>query len=340
MNYTELDDGSLMVDMKAKIAEILSQVPCSLRTTKTPFDNSLGSVTSGRGPTCPRGFSKDVELGDLTEVEKWLLKEYSSVVGMVGWPAKMCRPDIAQAFSMLSRALHDPQPQHARFLRQLLAYLQGTNDLALVLRKPSSESCGPMGGSNKCYRQCLHCTYDLVGYSDSNFKDKLDDEWRATTGFCWYYGGILVAWRAKRQDMTLDSTFKVEMLAAHVAFMEGEWLCNLLRKQHLTPDGPVRFYCDNAAVIFTLNKEIEEWKRTHLLPKFFQCRQLIKLGYFDPHHIPGLDNVADIFTKGLSHCEFVKHRLTLGVEPSKFKTMMSLARAAYPHWLLDRFARS
>lgn len=149
----------------------------------------------------------------------------------------------------------------------------------------------------------------------------------------------MITWRAKRQDTPFDSTFKVEMLAAHAAFMEGEWLVNLLRELEFIREEPQRFYCDNAATIFTLNKEIEEWRKTHLLPRFFLCRWLIKQGYFDPHHIPGVDNVADIFTKGLGRAVFEGHRRALGIVVTKFNTLMSVARAAYPHWLLDRFGR-
>ena len=123
---------------------------------------------------------------DLTPQEKYLLKNYSSVVGMVDWPAKMCRPDLSQAFSMLSRALHKPEPHHARFLAKLMCYCNYTRDSVLVLQRPSdSDANGDLSDLSVMLR--------LVGYSDSNYCDKNDERFRATTGYCWLLGGLSAA---------------------------------------------------------------------------------------------------------------------------------------------------
>jgi hypothetical protein len=322
MNYMMLDDGSMTIDMRAKIDEMLSTIPFEIRTSRLPFDGSLGRLTTGRKCDCPESWDRDVLVGDLTPVEKWLLKNYSSVVGMVGWPAKMCRPDLAQAFSMLSRNLASPEPCHARFLAKLMCYCNYTKDTVLLLRKPS-----PADGDDRDFADCS-AKFDLVGYSDSNYADKLDDRWRATTGYCWMLEGLVVSWKAKRQDVTGDSTFKVEMLAAHAAFSEGVWLRELANELGLIDISyPSQFWCDNKSTIFTLNSETMSWKQTHLTTKFFACKDQIDAGHFVPDHIAGLDNPADMFTKGLDLQSFNKHCQTIGLRAAsaQFQAVAALA---------------
>ena len=48
MNYTRLDDGSLCLDMRAKIAEIIDFIPHSLKGKRQPFNNSSSYGASRR----------------------------------------------------------------------------------------------------------------------------------------------------------------------------------------------------------------------------------------------------------------------------------------------------
>ena len=77
-------------------------------------------------------------LADLTTLEKELLNKYSSVVGSIGFPAKMCSPELSQAYSMLSRNLADPQPVDARNLRRLLHYVYHHMDEVFTMRRPEN----------------------------------------------------------------------------------------------------------------------------------------------------------------------------------------------------------
>ena len=232
-------------------------------------------------------YDRDVELEDLTPLEKWLLKNYSSIVGMVGWPAKMCRPDLAQAFSMLSRSLASPLPCHARFLAKLMNYCNYTRDKVFILQVSDSTDFTD-----------AKTLLTLVGYSDSNYADKLDERWRATTGYCWMLSGLVVSWKSKRQDTTSDSTFKAEMIAVHAAFGEGRWLRDLCGELSLIDSSePSQFWCDNKATIFALNQETMAWKQSHMATKFFACSDDVLDGYFVPDHIDGVDNPSDMFTK-------------------------------------------
>ena len=118
--------------------------------------------------------------------------------------------------------------------------------------------------------------------------------------------------RAAQLLEVATSTFQAEMLAAHAAFVEGMWIMNLLKEMELIPESySCPFFCDNQAVVSTSKKPPEDWTRNHLNTKYFQCSEHVQAGHFLPAHIPGKDNPADIFTKGLDVASFCKHRDTL-----------------------------
>ena len=76
MNYTELEDGSLVVDMKAKIAEMLGSIPFDFRTSRVAFDDSLSTIKTGLKRDNPGSYEREVSVGDLTPAEKYLLQNY------------------------------------------------------------------------------------------------------------------------------------------------------------------------------------------------------------------------------------------------------------------------
>ena len=90
---------------------------------------------------------------------------------------------------------------------------------------------------------------------------------------------------------------------------------------------PSQFWCDNKSTIFTLNSETMSWKQTHLTTKFFACKDQIDAGHFVPDHIAGLDNPADMFTKGLDLQSFNKHCQTIGLRAAsaQFQAVAALA---------------
>lgn len=322
MNYTELDDGALVIEMKAKIAEMLGSIPYEFRASRVAFDDSLSRIKTGLKRDNLDSYEREVLMEDLSPLEKYLLKNYSSVVGMVGWPAKMCRPDFAQAYSMLSRNLASPGPVDARFLSKLMSYAHSSRDSAMVMSFDNPDPAIDFSD--------LRVKLKLVGYSDSNYADKLDARWRATTGFCWFLETICVSWRAKRQDVTADSTFKAEMLAAHAAFVEGAWLRDLCVELRLIDEKePSRFWCDNKSTIFCLCSETMSWKQSHLATKFFACADKIDEGYFLPDHVDGADNPADMFTKGLPAGPLEKHSWTVGLRRLAKSAYVAVRRARF-----------
>ena len=85
----------------------------------------------------------------------------------------------------------------------------------------------------------------LMGFTDSNYGDQKDKEYRATAGYCFFLSGILISYRAKREDTTATSTFEAEMQAAYMGIEEGLWLKHVLEEVEIVDKAPVPLFCDN-----------------------------------------------------------------------------------------------
>ena len=118
--------------MVAKFHEMFRELPQFMiaefqksRVINTPADTTAMHIR------------RQLQYGQLTDSEKWLIENYRSIVGKIGWPAKCVRPDLSQTFSMLSRALADPQPCDARTLRKALQYIYHHQDEPMEMKRPS-----------------------------------------------------------------------------------------------------------------------------------------------------------------------------------------------------------
>ena len=153
----------------------------------------------------------------------------------------------------------------------------------------------------------------LMGFTDSNYGDQKDTEFRATSGYCFFLSGILISYRAKRQDTTATSTFEAEMQAAYMGIEEGLWLKHVLEEVEIIEKASVPLFCDNNTLVLNMNRLPEDCNRTHICTKYFKSSALCRDGTFDCHHIPGEFNPSDIFTKGLPVPTFERYRnLLLG----------------------------
>ena len=176
---------------------------------------------------------------------------YGSIVGSIGWPAKQCYPHFCQAYSMLSRNVAEPRPCDARALKRILQYIYHHLDEAFYIVKP-----------DQFFNEKF---MSLIIFSDSNYGDQKDREYRATSGYVIFLCGILISWRSKRQDTTSTSTFEAEMQACYTGTEQALYLRNLLIEQELIdPNIPSPVFCDNETLVLNANKLPEDCTRVHI----------------------------------------------------------------------------
>ncbi|KAK4384959.1 hypothetical protein Sango_2619900 [Sesamum angolense] len=81
------------------------------------------------------------------------------------------------------------------------------------------------------------------------------------------------------------------------AVCELLWLLYFLRALQIPFTTPVPFWCDNKAAIHITANPVFHERTKHLDIDCHLVRDQFKLGFILPSHVPGRDQLADIFTK-------------------------------------------
>ncbi|XP_074578540.1 secreted RxLR effector protein 161-like [Curcuma longa] len=118
-------------------------------------------------------------------------KLYRSAIGSLLY-LTASRPDILFAVGMCARYQSCAKESHLSAVKRILRYLKGTQNVGLWY--PRTE------------------TFDLVGYSDSDYAGcKLDR--KSTSGGCQFLGSSLVSWMSRKQHCVALSTIEAEYIA-------------------------------------------------------------------------------------------------------------------------------
>ncbi|XP_057997750.1 secreted RxLR effector protein 161-like [Hevea brasiliensis] len=137
------------------------------------------------------------------------------------------RPDIHFSVCLGARFQSCPKESHLIAVKRIFKCLIGTHSIGLW------------------YPKCD--TFDLVGYSDSDFAGSRLDR-KSTSGTCQFLGHALVSWRSKKQTSVTFSTAEVEYIAAGSCVAQILWMKQQLEDFAIKVDH-VRIRCDNTSAI-------------------------------------------------------------------------------------------
>ncbi|GJV98896.1 putative ribonuclease H-like domain-containing protein [Tanacetum coccineum] len=148
------------------------------------------------------GFTKVKTASTPTETQKPLLKDkdgeemdvhmYRSMIGSLMYLTSS-RPDIMFAVCACARYQVNPKVSHLHAVKRIFRYLKGQLKLGLWYLKDSP--------------------FDLVAYTDSDYAGASLDR-KSITGGCQFLGYRLISWQCKKQTVVVNSTTKVEYVAA------------------------------------------------------------------------------------------------------------------------------
>jgi len=250
----------------------------------TPMDPSVAKSLTRPSPSDP-------PLSDADSLELARIP-YRSLVGSLMYLAVGTRPDISFAVAHLCQFLDCYRHAHWNAAIRVVRYLKGTRLLTLTL-----------GGDPEL---------DLVGFSDSSHAD-CPDTARLTMGYCFSVGGAIFTWSSHCQKTVSNSSCEAEYIALSEASREALWLCQFLREIHLLKQSPTILLCDNNGAK-ALSSDLTHHSRSkHIdVHHHFIC-ECVEDGSLTIWHVPGHDNVADIFTKALPCPDFTRLRPYLGL---------------------------
>ena len=213
-------------------------------------------------------------------------KFYRTIVGGLQY-LSVTGPDICYAVNRVCQFMAAPTLSHWQAVKRLLRYLKGTSSYGLIFRKPTN--------------------LKLTAFSDADWATDIDDR-RSTSGFCVYFGGNLISWSSKKQQVVSRSSTEAEYRSLAAVVAEISWIKSLLQELRITLSSAPTVYCDNISAVHMTANPILHARTKHVELDIHFVREKAIVGEISVLHVPSTDQVADGFTKPLSKQLFLDFR--------------------------------
>ena len=184
------------------------------------------------------------------------LVPYSNVVGSIMYAIVCTRPDVAQAVSVVSRYMVNPQKSHWLAVKWILRYLHGTSNV-----------CIEYGRKNE----------GLQVFIDADFGGDLDQR-KSTLGYVFCLEGSAISWKSSLQGVVAQSTTEVEYMAVSEGFKEAQWLKGFV-SELMMKECVHTVFCDSqSAIDLAMHQNCYYRKTKHIEIKFHYIRDTIEKG--------------------------------------------------------------
>lgn len=208
--------------------------------------------------------------------------KFMSAVGTLMHIAVHTRPDISKAVQNVARFMANPGKPHWQAVKRIFQYLKATRDYVLTV-----------GGSG---------TTRPLAYCDADYGNDPDTA-KSTSGYAIFIGQGCDSWSAKKQTVVSLSTGEAEYYAGVHCGREVLWLRQLLSELGFLPSPrppPTRIRIDSTTAIRMIDNPDEVSNRTkHVNISYHWIRDAVRSQLIETEHVPGEENIADIFTKPL-----------------------------------------
>lgn len=212
----------------------------------------------------------------------------------------LTRPDLQFAVNYICQKMHAPTENDFQLLKRVLRYVRGTTSLGISFSSTTDSSA--------------------KAYSDSDWGGCPDTR-RSTGGFCTFLGSNLISWSAQKQQSVSRSSTEAEYRTLSDTTAEIVWLINILTEIGIPISSPPELFCDNLSAVYLSATPAMHKKSKHFEVDFHFVREKVALGKLIVHHIPGVHQLADIFTKSLPVKSFQELRVKLGVVASPTQSL-------------------
>lgn len=229
--------------------------------------------------------------------EKW---SYASVVGMLMYLSGNSRPDIAFAVHQCARFTHSPRQSHAKAIKRIVRYLQGTRNKGLIL-KPSKELK-------------LDCYVDADFAGLWGVEDPQDPTCaKSRTGYILTLGNCPLIWVSKLQTEISLSTMESEYVSLSTAMRDVlplrrvvSAVSRAIMGEHVSVDCLAHsdvFEDNNGALTLATVPRMTP-RSKHYATKYHFFRSHVQSGELKLNRIDTKEQLADIMTKGLPPITF------------------------------------
>jgi hypothetical protein len=208
---------------------------------------------------------------------------YAQLIGSLMYLAIGTRPDIAYAVNRLAQFTSNPRSLHWTAVKRVFRYLKYTKNFALTY-----------GGDDDTIRNT-----DLNFFCDADWANDTSDR-KSISGYVTIVAGGAVSWSSKKQQTVALSTAEAEYVAATHIAKQVLWHRTLFEELDFHYASTSTIFTDNQAAI-SISHHPEFHSRTkHIDIAHHFLRDLISEGTINTVYVNTRDNLADLFTKGLS----------------------------------------
>ena len=186
---------------------------------------------------------------------------------------------------------------HIKEAKRVLAYLKGTIDYGLVIKKcPNYDITKPI---------------TLKMYSDSDW-GRCKITRRSVTGYVGFLLGSPIITQSCYQPTVAQSSCEAEYMAVSNALKEILHYVNVFTEIELLKfQLPVTILIDNTGAIDLATTLVSNKRTKHIDIRHHMIRDAYGAGVIFPLHVPTDSNTADLLTKPLGDAPFCKHRDSL-----------------------------
>nr|GEU70100.1 ribonuclease H-like domain-containing protein [Tanacetum cinerariifolium] len=135
---------------------------------------------------------------------------------------------------------------------------------------------------------------------------------RSIIGYSVFLGNSLVSWKSKKQAVVSRSSTEAEYKAMCNVCCEVLWIRKVLTDLQVNISLHVEMSCDNSSTIQIAANPVLHERSKHFEIDLYILREKIAAGFIKTKKVKSKDNIADLFTKGLTISELNKFYQTLG----------------------------
>ena len=230
--------------------------------------------------------------GDISPIASPLQHTYNEVLRKVMYAMVATRPDICSAVGIASRFLKAPGSIHWDLLVRILKYLNATISKGIRFIADVTKS--------------VSANMEPRVWVDADFAND-PEKARSISGFGITLCSGPVVWHSKKQTTTAQSTAEAEFIAANICSRTVIWVRQLLADLGFAQTKPTIIFEDNQSCIAISNNPQLNEKTAHIQVKYHYIQEKIQDKSIALQYCPTLEQVADLFTKGLQRLQF--HRL-------------------------------
>ena len=178
--------------------------------------------------------------------------------------------------------MHQPTTHHWIAVKRILQYLKDTLDHGLFYQPGSLM---------------------LEAYLDVDYAGCPDDR-HSTGGYCVYLGHNPISWSAKKQRIVSNSSTEAKYRQLAYTAAKLSWIRSLFKDLGVCLSTP-RIWCDNINSISLASNPVFHARTKNLEVDYHYVRDKVVRKELEVCYISTTDQVADIFTKGLSKSRFL-----------------------------------